>query len=182
MRRSPRGECAVIRCMLLRTCGHQYFRCAAIFHKFRIEDAPLKISVWKTRDTRLVVGRSREVYCALQTFSITSPAPQSRPSLGAKSDFTKYGLGAAKHTMHSQTVLGWVLIVMSILVMVTTVRFWAAGFVGFIAYVAWRSLGGVFFADTVHVSRLYMVIVSASAFAMVILSYRFTSKVPQHAY
>jgi hypothetical protein len=76
----------------------------------------------------------------------------------------------------SQLVLGWVLIVMSILVMTTTVRFWAAGFFGFIAYGAVRSLGGVFFADAFHVSRLYMAIVSASAFAMAILSHRFASK------
>ena len=77
---------------------------------------------------------------------------------------------------HSQVVLGWILITVSILVMTTTVRFWAAGFFGFIAYGAWRSLGGVFFADVFHLSGLYMVIVSASAFAMAILSHRFTSK------
>ena len=77
---------------------------------------------------------------------------------------------------HSQVVLGWVFITMSILVMTTTVRIWAAGFFGFIAYGAWRSLGGIFFADVFHVSRLYMAIVSVSAFAMAILSHRFTSK------
>jgi hypothetical protein len=76
----------------------------------------------------------------------------------------------------SQIVLAWVLITMSVLVMTTTVRFWAAGFFGFIAYGALRSLGGVFFADVFHVSRLYMAIVSASVFAMAILSHRFTSK------
>jgi len=76
----------------------------------------------------------------------------------------------------SQLVLGWVLIVMSILVMITTVRFWAAGFFGFIAYGALRSLGGVFVADVFHVSRLYMAIVSVSAFAMAMLSHRFTSR------
>ena len=66
----------------------------------------------------------------------------------------------------SQIVLGSVLIMMSILVMTTTVRFWAAGFFGFIAYGALRSLGGVFVADAFHGSRPYMAIVSASAFAM----------------
>jgi len=76
----------------------------------------------------------------------------------------------------SQIVLGSVLIMRSILVMTTTVRFWAAGFFGFIAYGALRSLGGVFVADAFHGSRPYMAIVSASAFAMGILSHRFTSK------
>ena len=75
-----------------------------------------------------------------------------------------------------QFALGWALILMSILVMTTTVRFWAAGFFGFIAYGALRSLGGVFVADVFHVSRLYMFIVSLSAFAMALLSYRFTSR------
>lgn len=77
---------------------------------------------------------------------------------------------------HSQIVLGWVLVIMSISVMTTTVRFWAAGFFGFIAYGALRSLGGVFVADVFHVSRFYMAILSASAFAMAILSHRFASK------
>jgi hypothetical protein len=44
------------------------------------------------------------------------------------------------------------------------------------AYAALRFLGGVFFADAFRVSRLYMAIVCASAFAMAILSHRFTSK------
>jgi hypothetical protein len=77
---------------------------------------------------------------------------------------------------NSQIVLGWVLIMMSILVMTTTVRFWAAGFFGFIAYGALRSLGGIVVSDAFHVSRLYMVVVSVSAFAMAILSHRFTSR------
>jgi len=81
---------------------------------------------------------------------------------------------APRHS--AQTVLGSVLIIVSILVMTTTVRFWAAGFFGFIAYCALRFLSGVFLADTFHVSRFYMAIVSASAFAMAILSYRFTPK------
>lgn len=75
-----------------------------------------------------------------------------------------------------QLDVGWALIFMSILVMTATVKFWAAGFFGFIAYGAWRSLGGVLVADVYHVSRLYMVIVSVSAFAMALLSYRFTSR------
>jgi len=75
-----------------------------------------------------------------------------------------------------QFALGWALILMSILVMTATVRFWAAGFFGFIAYGALRSLGGVFVADVFHVSRLYMFIVSLSAFAMALLSYGFTSR------
>jgi len=75
-----------------------------------------------------------------------------------------------------QFALGWVLVLVSILVMATCVKFWAAGFFGFIAYGAYRSLGGVFVADVFHVSRQYMVIVSVSAFAMAILSFRFTSK------
>ena len=72
-------------------------------------------------------------------------------------------------------VLGWALIFVSVLVMTTTVKFWAAGFFGFVAYGALRCLGGVFVADAFHVSRLYAVIVSLSAFAMALLSYRFTS-------
>ena len=75
-----------------------------------------------------------------------------------------------------QLALGWALILISLLVMTTTVRFWAAGFFGFIAYGAFRCLGGVFVADVFHISRLYMVIVSVSAFAMALLSYRFTSR------
>ena len=77
---------------------------------------------------------------------------------------------------HSQIALGWVLVIMSVLAMTATVRFWAAGFFGFIAYGALRSLGVVFVADVFHVSRLYMVIVSASVLAMAILSHRFISK------
>lgn len=77
---------------------------------------------------------------------------------------------------HSQIVLGWVLVIMSIFAMTTTVRFWAAGFFGFIVYGAWRSLGGVFVADVFHVSRFYMAAVAVSAASMAILSHRFTSK------
>jgi hypothetical protein len=72
--------------------------------------------------------------------------------------------------------LGWLLIIVSVVVMTTTVRFWAAGFGGFVAYGAWRSLGGILFAGAYQVSRLYMGFVSASMFAMAILCFRFTSK------
>ncbi len=42
----------------------------------------------------------------------------------------------------SQVVSGWVLITLSIVAMAITVRFWAGGFVGFIAYAALRLLVG----------------------------------------
>jgi hypothetical protein len=71
---------------------------------------------------------------------------------------------------------GWLLVTVSVVAMITTVRFWAAGFFGFVAYGALRSLAGILVADAFHVSRLYMVIVSASVFAMALLSYRFISK------
>jgi len=75
-----------------------------------------------------------------------------------------------------QIAVGWLLTGGSIALMITTVRFWAGGFFGFIAYGALRSLGGVLVANTYHVSRLYMVMVSASILAMAILSHRFTAK------
>ena len=75
-----------------------------------------------------------------------------------------------------QIAVGWLLTAASIALMITTVRFWAGGFFGFIAYGAWRSLGGVLVADAYHASRLYMVIVSASIFAMAVLSHRFAAK------
>jgi hypothetical protein len=80
------------------------------------------------------------------------------------------------HQYSYQLAIGWALILISVLVMTATVRFWAAGFFGFIAYGAYRSLGGVLVADVFHVPRLYMVIASVSAFAMALLSYRFTSR------
>jgi hypothetical protein len=86
------------------------------------------------------------------------------------------GCELSRTPRQSQIALGWVLIMMSILVMTTTVRFWAAGFFGFIAYGALRSLGGIFFASVYQVSRLHMVILSASLFVMAILSHRFISR------
>jgi hypothetical protein len=52
----------------------------------------------------------------------------------------------------SEIVIGWLLITLSIVVMAFTVRFWAAGFVGFIAYAALRLLGGARFASSLRVS------------------------------
>ncbi len=71
---------------------------------------------------------------------------------------------------------GWLLAVASVALMTMTVRFWAAGFFGFIAYGALRSVAGVFFADRFHVSTQYLVIVSASIVVMAVLSHRFISK------
>lgn len=70
----------------------------------------------------------------------------------------------------NHVTLGWLLVSLSIIVMFTTVRFWAAGFCGFVGYGAFRSLGGVLFADAFHVSRLYMLALSASIFLMFLLS------------
>lgn len=75
-----------------------------------------------------------------------------------------------------QIAAGWLLAVVSVALMTATVRFWAAGFFGFIAYGALRSLSGVFFADRFHVSSQYLAIVSASIVVMAVLSYRFISK------
>jgi hypothetical protein len=75
----------------------------------------------------------------------------------------------------SQIAIGWVLIVASIVVMATTVRFWAAGFFGFIAYGALRCLGATVFASSLHLSPLYMLALAASLLAMSILCIRFTS-------
>jgi hypothetical protein len=60
--------------------------------------------------------------------------------------------------------------------MFTTVRFWAAGFSGFVGCGAFRLLGGVLAANAYHVPRLYMAALSASIFLMFILSIRFASK------
>ena len=75
----------------------------------------------------------------------------------------------------SEIVIGCLLITLSIVVMAFTVRFWAAGFVGFIAYAALRLLGGTLFACSLHLSPLYMLSVAASLFAMSILCVRFAS-------
>ena len=75
----------------------------------------------------------------------------------------------------SEIVIGWLLIALSIVVMAFTVRFWAAGFVGLIAYAALRLLGGILFASSLRVSQLLMVSVAASLFAMSILCIRFAS-------
>jgi hypothetical protein len=74
----------------------------------------------------------------------------------------------------SRTAIGGLLIILSIVVMAGTVRFWAAGFVGFIAYGALRSFGGTLFASSLRASTL-MLSVAASLFAMSILSIRFVS-------
>ncbi len=76
----------------------------------------------------------------------------------------------------NQVALGWLLVGLSVVVMFTTVKFWAAGFCGFVGYGAFRSLAGVLVADAFHVPRLYMVAISASVFVMFLLSIHFTSK------
>jgi hypothetical protein len=78
-----------------------------------------------------------------------------------------------------QTAIGWLLIIVSIVVMATTARFWAAGFLGFIAYGALRCLGGTLFASSLHLSALYMLSLTASLFAMSILFIRFASGKPR---
>ena len=75
----------------------------------------------------------------------------------------------------SEIVIGWLLITLSIVLMAFTVRFWAAGFFGFIAYAALRLLGGTLFAK----SPLHMLSVAASLFAMSILCIRFASGKPR---
>jgi hypothetical protein len=72
-------------------------------------------------------------------------------------------------------VIGWLLITLSIVVMVSTVRFWAAGFVGFIAYAALRLLVRTLFAGSLRVSPILMLSVAASLFAMSILCIHFAS-------
>lgn len=76
----------------------------------------------------------------------------------------------------NHVTFGWLLVNLSIVVMFTTVRFWAAGFCGFVGYGAFRSLGGVLLANHFHVSRLYMVALSASIFLMFLLSIHVASK------
>ena len=79
----------------------------------------------------------------------------------------------------SEIVIGWLLITLGIVVMAFTVSFWAAGFVGFIAYAALRLLGGALFASSLRVSPLQMLSVAASLFAMSILCIRFASGKPR---
>ena len=73
-------------------------------------------------------------------------------------------------------VLGWGLIIASVVVMATTVRFWMAGFVGFIAYGALRSLRGILAPSAFHVPQWHMVILFVSAFAMSGLGLRLADK------
>ena len=75
----------------------------------------------------------------------------------------------------SEIVIGWLLITLSIVVMAITVRFWAAGFVGFTAYAALRLLGGTLFASSLRVAPFLMLSVAASLFAMSMLCIRFAS-------
>lgn len=79
----------------------------------------------------------------------------------------------------SEIVIGWLLITVSIVVMAFTVRFWAAGFVGFIAYAALRLLGGTLFTSSLSVSPLHMLSVAASLFATSILCLRFATGKPR---
>ena len=79
----------------------------------------------------------------------------------------------------SEVVIGWLLIALSIVVMAFTVRFWVAGFVGFIAYAALRLSVGILLASALHVSPLQMLSLAASLFAMGVLSIRFASGRPQ---
>jgi hypothetical protein len=63
--------------------------------------------------------------------------------------------------------------------MAFTVRFWAAGFVGFTAYAALRLLGGTLFVSSLRVSPLHTLSVAASLFTMSILCIRFASGKPR---
>jgi hypothetical protein len=75
-------------------------------------------------------------------------------------------------------VIGWLLITLSIVVMTVTVRFWAAGFVGFGALAALRLFGGTLFGSSLRGSPLYMLSLAASMFAMTLLCIRFVSRKP----
>ena len=78
-----------------------------------------------------------------------------------------------------QTAIGWLLIILSIIVMAITVRFCAAGFVGFVALAAIRLFGGAVFASSLRVSPLCMLSLAASMFAMSMLCIRFVSRRPR---
>jgi hypothetical protein len=80
-----------------------------------------------------------------------------------------------------QTAIGGLLIILSIVVMAGTVRFWAAGFVGFTTYGALRCFGGTLFASSLRVSAPLMLSVAVSLLAMSILSIRFVSPKPRIA-
>jgi hypothetical protein len=79
----------------------------------------------------------------------------------------------------SQTAIGGLLIILSIVGMAGTVRFWAAGFVGFVAYAALRCFWGTLFVGSLRVAAPLMLSVAASLFAMSILSIRFVSPKPR---
>ena len=78
----------------------------------------------------------------------------------------------------SERVIGWLLIILSIVVMAFTVRFWAAGFVGFVGYAGLRLLVGTLFASSLRVSPLLMLSVAASVLAMAVLCVRFAAAKP----
>jgi hypothetical protein len=87
------------------------------------------------------------------------------------------GCAIIKNSQHpSGWILGIIIIALSTITMAATVRFWMAGFAGFIAFGAWRSLGGIFFAKANHLSTQYKAVFAVTIFAMAILCYRFTSK------
>jgi len=74
------------------------------------------------------------------------------------------------------TTLGFLLIILSIAVVTTTVKFWAGGFFGFVAYGAVRASGGVLVPRAFHISQGYAICLWASVFGMAILSHRFALK------
>jgi hypothetical protein len=74
-----------------------------------------------------------------------------------------------------QIISGCLVVILSVVVMAFTIRFWAAGFVGFIAYAALRLLARTPFASSWHASPLLMFSVAGSLLAMAILSIRFRS-------
>jgi hypothetical protein len=91
------------------------------------------------------------------------------------------GYALIQDTSPAQTLIGWLLIALSIVVMALTVRFWAAGFFGFAALAALRLFGSILFASSLRVSPLYMLTLTASMFAMSALCIRFVSRRPHIA-
>jgi len=67
----------------------------------------------------------------------------------------------------SEILIGLLLVALSIAVMTVTVKFWVAGFVGFIAYAALRCVAGSLFVSSSHV--LLMLSLGASFLAMSVL-------------